>query len=278
MILLEGKKIKESIFEDIKEKVSRLDRKPTLAVISTIFDSGSDIYINNKRKMCEIVGYDFRYFNCENSSEEEILALIDRLNRYDDIDGILLQLPLREDIDCNKMINSIDYRKDVDGITDVNMGKLLNNSPYLCSCTSLGIIRILDEYSIDVSGKNIVILGRSRLVGKPLFSMLLNRDATVTLCHNKTKNLENYIKNADVLVVAIGKKNFIKKDMIKDNCIIIDVGINKLEDGSIVGDVDFNSVCSKVSYITPVPLGVGQMTVAMLCKNVYGAYMKREQK
>ena len=277
MVLLEGRLLKESILNDIKNKVSKLDRRPTLAVISTYFDSNSEVYINSKKKMCERVGYDFRYFDCRDYSEDEIISLIDKLNHYDDIDGILVQLPIREDINSDKVINSIDYRKDVDGITDINMGKLLNGNPYLCSCTSLGIIRILEEYSIDISGKNVVILGRSRIVGKPLASMFLNKDATVTLCHSKTKNLEFYTKNADILVVAIGKEKFIKRNRIKQDCVIIDVGINKLSDNTIVGDVDFSDVLDKVSYITPVPLGIGQMTVAMLCNNIYMAYMMRSK-
>lgn len=276
MILLKGRELKESILKNIKNKVSKLDRKPTLAVISTTSDCSSEVYISSKKKMCEIVGYDFRYFDCKNINEDEIISLINKLNDYDDIDGILVQLPVREDINSDRVINSIDYRKDVDGITDINMGKLLNGNPYLCSCTSLGIIKMLEQYSIDISGNNVVILSRSRLVGKSLASLFLNMDATVTLCHSKTKNLDIYTKNADILVVAIGRDNFIKKDMIKDDCIIIDVGIHKLSDGSLVGDVDFDNVSDKVSYITPVPGGVGQMTVAMLCENIYKAYVNRE--
>jgi len=276
MVLLSGKELKESILENIKNKVCKLKRKPTLAVISTILDSSSEVYINSKRKMCDMVGYEFKYFDCINMSEDEIVSLINKLNNYDDVDGILLQFPVREDIDSDRVVNSIDYRKDVDGITDINMGKLLNGKPCLCSCTALGIMRLLDNYSINVSGKNVVVLGRSRLIGKSLIGMLLEKDATVTLCHSKTKNLDFYTKNADILIVAIDKMKFIKKEMIKDNSIVIDVGIHKLLDGSLVGDVDFIDVCDKVGYITPVPLGVGQMTVAMLCQNVYDAYINRQ--
>jgi methylenetetrahydrofolate dehydrogenase (NADP+)/methenyltetrahydrofolate cyclohydrolase len=275
MVLLDGRKIKELVFNDMKDKVSKLDRKPTLAVISTMNDRASSVYIASKKRMCEYIGYDFREFNFDNISEDELISLIERLNRYEDIDGILLQLPLQAGIDCERVINYIDYRKDVDGITDINMGRVVNNNNYLSSCTALGIIRLLESYSISIKGKNVVIVGRSRLVGKSLASMFLNMDATVTLCHSKTKNLEFYTKNADILVVAVGKSKFIKKEMVKDKSVVIDVGIHKLSDGSIVGDVDFDDVADKVEYITPVPGGVGQMTVAILSENIYKAYINR---
>lgn len=275
MILLEGKDIKNKIIDEIKDKVSKLDRVPTLAVISTIENNESKMYLNSKKKMCEKVGYDYRYFDCTNMEEKEIISLISKLNHYDDIDGILLQLPLREDIDSNKVINSIDYKKDVDGITDINIGKLVNHNSYLCSCTALGIIKLLESYSIDIKEKNVVIIGRSRLVGKPLAHLFLNMDATVCLCHRKTENLEFYTRNADIVVVAVNQPNFLKGDMIKKDSIIVDVGIHKLENGSIVGDVDFHSVEDKVSYITPVPGGVGQMTVAILCQNVFKVYLEK---
>lgn len=275
MILLEGRDIKNKVIDEIKDKVSKLDRVPTLAVISTIENNESKMYLNSKKKMCEKVGYDYRYFDCTNMEEEEIISLISKLNHYDDIDGILLQLPLREDINSNKVINSIDYKKDVDGITDINMGKLVNHNSYLYSCTALGIIKLLESYSIDIKGKNVVIIGRSRLVGKPLAHLFLNMDATVCLCHSKTDNLEFYTRNADIVVVAVNQPNFLNCNMIKKDSIIVDVGIHKLENGSIVGDVDFHSVEDKVSYITPVPGGVGQMTVAMLCQNIFKAYLER---
>lgn len=275
MVLLDGKKYKQDILNKMKDKVSKLKRRPMLVVISTVEDDASYIYINSKKNMCEMVGYDFKYFDCKDKSEKEIILLIDKLNQLFYVDGIMVQLPVREDINCNKVINSIDYRKDVDGITDINMGKLLNNNSYLCSCTSLGIIRLLDEYLIDIKGKNVVIIGRSRLVGKSLFGMFLNRDATVTLCHSKTNNLEFYTKNADILVVAVDEKKFIKREMIKENCVVIDVGIHKLDNGGLCGDVDFDDVLDKVSYITPVPFGIGQMTIAILCENIYKSYINR---
>lgn len=275
MVLLDGRDIKKKVLEDMREKVSKLDRKLTLAVISTTCDDSCKVYMENKRKMCESVSYDFRYFDCSSMEEEEIILKITELNSYDDIDGILVQLPIRENLDSEKIIQTINYKKDVDGITDMNMGKLVNGDPYLCSCTSLGIVRLLEEYSIDVALKNVVIIGRSRLVGKQLANMFLNMDATVTLCHSKTKNLEFYTKNADIIVVAVGIPEFLRGNMIKDDCVVIDVGINKLDDGSIVGDVCFDEVRDKASFITPVPYGVGQMTVAMLCENIYYAYLKR---
>ena len=278
MILLDGKKIREKIFDDMKKKVSKLDRKLTLAVVSTVHDVNSEVYVRSKKRMCEKVGYDFRYFDCGSFDTDELVDFIIKLNNYDDIDGILLQLPLKDGIDCERVIGAIDYKKDVDGLTDFNMGRLLNHNPYLASCTALGIVRMLEEYSIDIASKNVVIIGRSRLVGKALASMFLNMDATVTLCHSKSKNLEFYTKNADILVVAIGKEKFLKKEMVKEGCVVIDVGIHKLENGDIVGDVDFEDVDDVAMAITPVPGGVGPMTVAMLCENLYTSYRKRFSK
>lgn len=276
MILLEGKELKERILVDLKDKVSQLERKPTLAVISTKVDSVSQLYIRSKKKMCEQVGFDYRYFDCSDLGEDEIISKISELNGYDDVDGILLQLPVREDLHDVKLIESIDYFKDIDGITDRSMGMLIHQNPYLCSCTALGILYLLEHYSISVSGKNVVILGRSRLVGKPLASMFLNLDATVTLCHSKTKNLQKYTCEADILVVAVGKVKFIKSNMVSENCVVIDVGIHKV-DGGLVGDVDFEGVKDKVLAITPVPGGVGPMTVAMLANNLYQAYIRKNE-
>ena len=278
MILLEGKKIKEKIMRDIKKKVKELERKPTLAVISTNNDPASMTYINSKKNMCEYVGYDFRLFKYNKIKEEELISLIEELNNYDDVDSILLQLPLNKNIDTDKVINYIDYKKDVDGITDINMGRLMNDKPYLSSATALGIMKLFEYYKIELENKNIVILGRSRLVGRPLASMLLNEGAKVTVCHSKTKNIDNYTKNADILIVGINKQNYITKDMIKDNCIIVDVGIHKTKGCIITGDVDYESVKEKVSYITPVPGGVGQLTIAMLCENIYKSYILRNNK
>lgn len=274
MTILDCREIKNNIIKDIKNKVSKLPRKPTLAVISTMDDESSKIYVNSKKKMCEDIGYDFRYFECSDMSESEISDIILKLNNYDDVDGILLQLPVRDGLDANKLISLISYKKDVDGLTDINMGKVINDNSYLCSCTDMGIIKLLDAYNIDISGKNVVIIGRSRLVGKSLANLFLNRDATVCVCHSKSKDISFYTKNADIVVVCVGKQKFLNADMVKNGSIVIDVGIHRLDNGSIVGDCDFDSLASKVSYITPVPFGVGQMTVAMLAVNIYMAYIK----
>ena len=259
MTILDCREIKNNIIKDIKNKVSKLPRKPTLAVISTMDDESSKIYVNSKKKMCEDIGYDFRYFECSDMSESEISDIILKLNNYDDVDGILLQLPVRDGLDANKLISLISYKKDVDGLTDINMGKVINNNSYLCSCTDMGIIKLLDAYNIDISGKNVVIIGRSRLVGKSLANLFLNRDATVCVCHSKSKDISFYTKNADIVVVCVGKQKFLNAEMVKNGSIIIDVGIHRLDNGSIVGDCDFDSLASKVSYITPVPFGVGQL-------------------
>ena len=193
------------------------------------------------------------------------------------VDGILMQLPIPKRFNVKKIQNAILPYKDVDGLTDVNMGRLFHNEDSLVPCTPMGIIDLLDYYNIDIEGKNVVIIGRSDLVGKPLASLMINRNATVTLCHSKTINLDFYTKNADILVVAIGKPNFIKRDSVKDGAVIIDVGINRMANGMLCGDVDFDDVKDKVSYITPVPGGVGQMTVAELALNTYKAHILRKK-
>ena len=199
------------------------------------------------------------------------LELINKLNNDTTVNGMLVQLPLPNEMDANKVLNEISPLKDVDGLTDLNNGMLFHGKDTLYSCTPYGVMELLDRYNISVSGKNVVVVGRSNLVGKPMAMMMLEKGATVTVCHSKTKNLENYTKNADILVVAVGKPNFITSDMISDNAVVIDVGISRLANG-LCGDVDFDSVKDKCSYITPVPGGVGPMTVAMLAKNILKAY------
>ena len=198
------------------------------------------------------------------------------LNNDEYVHGILLQLPLPEGFNADKLINYIARNKDVDGLTDINLGKLFNNKPCLISCTPQGIMKLLENESIDLEGKNVTIVGRSNLVGKPLIGLMLNKNATVTICHSKTENLSKHTKNADILVVAVGKKHFIKENMVKEDAVVIDVGINK-EDGKLYGDVDFDKVKTKAKKITPVPGGVGPMTVAMLMSNVITAYQKQQK-
>lgn len=269
MINLDGKTLKEKKLTELKNKVFNLNL--SLAVIQVGNDEASTIYIKQKEKMCNALNINFKkYLLDENVTNEEIINLINKLNN-DDTTGILVQLPLPRHLDEYKIINSIDYRKDIDGLTDYNFAKLMNNQVGIVPCTPKGIEELLDEYNIELEGKNVVIIGRSNLVGKPLYNLLLNKDATVTICHSKTKDLKEHTQKADILVIDIGKPNYITKDYIKNGCIIIDVGISRL-DNKVVGDADYNDIKDKVSYITPVPGGVGPMTIAALAENIYLAY------
>ena len=279
MKLLDGKEVKLKILEDLKQKLLNLNEKLGLVVIQIGNDPASDVYVRQKKKMAEDLGYNFNHINLdENVNEDEILAIIDKLNNDNMVDGILVQMPIPSTLNVKRIQNAILPYKDVDGLTDINIGKLVHNEDSLVACTPMGIIDLLDYYNINIEGKNVVIIGRSDLVGKPLASLMINRNATVTLCHSKTINLDFYTKNADILVVAIGKPNFIKRDSVKDGAVIIDVGINRMANGMLCGDVDFDDVKNKISYITPVPGGVGQMTVAELALNTYKAHMLRKSK
>lgn len=276
MELLDGKVVKAKLLLDLKEKVDKLDTKLGLTVIQVGEDPASSVYVGQKNKMAEKIGFNFNHIKLDdNIKEEELLNIINELNNDDNVDGILVQMPIPNHLDAKRIQNAILPCKDVDGLTDINMGRLSHNIDSLVPCTPMGIIDLLKYYNIDISGKNVVIIGRSDLVGKPLASLMINNDATVTLCHSKTKNLNFYTKNADILIVAIGRENFIKKEDVKDGSIVIDVGINRMEDGKLCGDVFFDDVKDKVSYITPVPGGVGQMTVAELGYNTYKAHIIR---
>lgn len=277
MELLDGKSVKKQILEELKEKIEKLNRKPGLVVIQVGEDPASKVYVGQKEKMAKELGYKFEHIKLEeNIEEDKILTIINRLNEDITIDGILVQMPLPKHLDSKKIQNSINKNKDVDGLCDVNAGKLTHNVDTLVPCTPKGVMDILKYYNIKVEGANVVIVGRSDLVGKPLAALMLNNNATVTVCHSKTKDLENFTKNADILIAAVGKKGIITSSMVKDNAVVIDVGINRV-DGKLYGDVDFDGVKDKVSYITPVPGGVGQMTVAELGKNVLKAYNMNEK-
>lgn len=275
MKLLDGKIVKKEILGKLKEEINNLERKPGLVVIQVGNDPASKVYVGQKEKMAKQLGYEYQHIKLdENVTEEEVEEIIIKLNKDDKVDGMLVQMPLPKHLNSKKIQNLIDADKDVDGLNDLNAGKLIHNIDSLMPCTPKGIMDILDYYKISVSGKNVVIIGRSDLVGKPLAAMMLNNNATVTVCHSKTENIEKYTKRADILVVAIGKKGFITREMIKKGTVVIDVGINRVDD-KLYGDVDFESVKDKVSYITPVPGGVGQMTVAELGMNVLKAYKLR---
>lgn len=271
-MLLDGKTVKKELLEKLKEELLTLPRQLGLTVIQVGEDPASKVYVGQKEKMALEVGYNFNHVKLdENVTEEELLKVIDELNADELVDGILVQMPLPKHLDAKKIQNRVDPFKDVDGLCDINAGKLMHNVDTLVPCTPYGIMSMLEHYEIDVTGKNVVVIGRSDLVGKPIAQLMQNANATVTVCHSKTANLTEYTKMADILVVAIGKANFITGDMIKENAVVVDVGINRV-DGKLVGDVDFASAEEIASYITPVPGGVGQMTVAELGRNVLKAH------
>lgn len=274
MILLDGKGLSAKIKDELKNEMDAYVQTPILAVITIGNDEASKIYVNNKKKACEYVGMSFLHFSFnENEDEIKIIKKIKQLNKDKNVNGIILQLPIPSKFNKNIIINTIDPLKDVDGLTNISQGKLINKEDSLVPCTPKGIMEIFKYYNIELEGKHVVIVGRSNLVSKPLLIECLNNNATVTMCHSKTKNLSNYTKDADILVVAVGKKYLIDKSMIKKDSIIIDVGINR-EDNKIYGDVNPN-VYDYCSMITPVPGGVGPMTVAMLLKNTFIAYKKQ---
>ena len=275
---IDGKKLRDEIVKELKDEVKHFMIKPCLAVIQIGNDPASDTYIKSKEKACEEIGIYFKHIKfSEETKEIEVINKILELNNDEYVHGILLQLPLPEGFNQDKLINYIARNKDVDGLTDINLGKLFNNKQGMVSCTPQGVMALLEKYKIDVEGKNVTIVGRSNLVGKPLLGLMLNKNATVTICHSKTQNLKKHTKNADILIVAVGIKHFIKKDMVKEGAVVIDVGINK-EDGKLYGDVDYDNVKEIASLITPVPGGVGPMTVASLMNNVIQSYKKWNQK
>lgn len=278
MELLDGKKVKIEMLDNLKKEIDLLDRKLGLAVIQIGNDPASHVYVKNKNKMASDLGYNFKHIHLdEKVSQEEVLKEIDKLNNDDSIDGILVQMPIPKHLDSKIIQNRVNPLKDVDGLTDINMGKLSHNIDSLVPCTPMGIIDLLKYYNIPIEGKSVTIVGRSDLVGKPLASLMINNNATVTLCHSKTNNLKKYTKQADILVSAVGTPDLITADMVKENSTVIDVAINRTDNG-LVGDVDFESVKDKVKFITPVPGGVGQMTVLELGRNVYKAYLLRKNK
>ena len=267
-IILDGKKLRDKIFENLKAKLDKMPQKPTLAVILVGENPASQIYVRNKKKTAEKLGINSLSIEYpSNISEEELLNKIKELNADKQVTAILVQLPLPEHINKNRIIDAILPQKDVDGLTPYNLGKLFSGEePYVYPCTPKGILLLLDEYNIELDGKNVVVVGRSNLVGKPVAQMLLRRNATVTMCHSHTKDLANITKTADIVVSAVGK-NVIGEKMLKSDCVVIDVGIFRDENGKISGDVDFENVSKVAAYISPVPGGVGPMTIASLMLN-----------
>ncbi|BAF61872.1 bifunctional methylenetetrahydrofolate dehydrogenase/methenyltetrahydrofolate cyclohydrolase FolD [Candidatus Vesicomyidisocius calyptogenae] len=276
MNVINGKKIAQNLQASIKLKVDTLDRKPGLAVILVGDDDASEVYIRNKEDACKEVGFYLEIINrFDNISQEELLFEIERLNHDDKIDGILVQLPLPKHLDVNLVIETISPKKDVDGFHSENIGKLMQNKPFLHPCTPKGVMLMLESIEIDLVGKNCVVVGASNIVGRPMACELLNAKATVTICNSKTKNLSCKLIQADIVVVAVGIPKMIQSDWIKPGAIVIDVGINRLDNGCLVGDVDFESVRKVAGWIAPVPGGVGPMTIATLLKNTLTAYEAR---
>lgn len=271
MKIIDGKGLSAKIKDELKASIDNYVTKPILAVITIGDDPASEVYVNNKKKAAEYIGMSFLHtiFD-ENVTEEKVIEKINDFNDDKNVSGIIVQLPIPKKFDEEKIINAIKPIKDVDGLTNESMSKLLTGKPIFIPCTTKGIMEIFDYYKIDLEGKNVVVIGRSNLVGKPTFLACLEKNATVTVCHSKTKDLAKITKKADIIISAVGKKYLIDETMVKKDSVIIDVGISRVE-GKIYGDVNPN-VESKVSYLTPVPGGVGPMTVVMLLKNTFEAY------
>ena len=274
-VIIDGKELAKKIRANLKIECEELKKKninSKLAVIMVGEDPASKVYVRNKSRACEDVGIKYEEYLLDSKiTQKELIKLIEELNQDKTINGILLQSPIPANLDINEAFRTISPQKDVDGFNPINVGKLVLNQDTFVSCTPYGIMKMFEEYDIDLTGKNVVILGRSNIVGKPLIHCCLNKNATVTSCHSKTQNIAQKAKEADVLISAIGKANFVTAEMVKDGAVVIDVGINRLDNGKITGDVDFESVKEKASYITPVPGGVGPMTIAMLMNNVIKA-------
>ena len=272
---IDGKEVSASVRNDITEKVTELSAKgvtPGLAVIIVGNDPASRVYVNNKKKGCEQTGMNsFEYALPEETTTDELIALIEKLNGEKDVHGILCQLPVPEHIDEEKVLNAISPDKDVDAFHPANCGKVMTGDYTFAPCTPAGMVEMLKYYNIPIAGKHCVIIGRSNIVGKPMAMLMLKENATVTVCHSRTQNLAEITKQADILVAAVGRPKFVTPDMVKDGAVVLDVGINRMEDGKLCGDVDFDAVCEKTSYITPVPGGVGPMTITMLLKNTLKA-------
>lgn len=269
--IIDGKKISEKILNELKSKIKNMGQKPGLALVLVGDNPASEIYVNFKEKTCKEVGFYCERYNLDkNTSEIDLLKLVNDLNQKKEIHGILAQLPLPKQIDEHLIINSILPHKDVDGFTPLNLGNLISENVIMTPATARAALHLIESTGINIEGKNAVVVGRSSIVGKPTAMMLLEKNATVTICHSKTKNLTEHTKKADILVVAVGKPKLIKKNMVKENAIVIDVGINRV-DAKVVGDVDFDDVKEIAGYITPVPGGVGPMTIAMLMDNTLKA-------
>ena len=279
MQLIDGKAISELVKQEIAAEVAGIvangGKRPHLAAILVGHDGGSETYVAAKVKACEVCGFKSSLIRYEaDVTEEELLAKVRELNEDADVDGFIVQLPLPKHISEQKVIETIDYRKDVDGFHPMNTGNLWNGRRQMVPCTPAGIMEILREYNVELEGKTAVIIGRSNIVGKPMAQLLLEKNATVTLTHSRTPHLAKVCSKADVLIVAIGRAKFVTEDYVKEGAVVIDVGINRDEEGKLCGDVDFDQVKDKVGMITPVPGGVGPMTITMLMEQTYQAALR----
>ncbi len=276
MNIIDGKAYSAKLRAALKEQVEQSDKKPGLAVVLVGVDPASQIYVRNKIKACAEVGVrSYSYELPETATQEEVEKLLDELAVNDEVDGILLQLPLPKGLNAEAAMARIPVAKDVDGFSTENIGLLCMHKEDLVACTPLGVMKLLENEGVEISGKNAVVLGRSDTVGKPMAMLLLNANATVTICHSKTKNIKEICQNADILVAAIGRPKFVTADMVKEGAVVVDIGINRDENGKICGDVDFENVKEKASKITPVPGGVGPMTITMLMYNACKAAFRK---
>ena len=275
MVVMNGKVLRDKKLTELKEKINELDCQLGLAVIQVGNDEASKVYVRQKEKLALELGYKFvhKVFK-EDVEQDKLIRYIKKLNKDESIDGILVQMPLPKHLDSSVIQNTIDSYKDVDGLTFINAGRLVQGMPSLVPCTPKGIIDLLDEHRIKLEGSQVVVIGRSVLVGKPMANLLTNRNASVTICHSKTKDINLYTKNADIVIVAVGKAGYLKEDMVSPGTVVIDVGINRVK-GKLYGDVDYENVSKVASHITPVPGGVGPMTVYELMHNVLIAHNLR---
>lgn len=283
MTILDGKALSNKIKEEVKLEVEQLQKEtnivPGLAVILVGNDAASATYVGMKAKSCKNAGiYSVVHEMPDTISQDEILDIIERMNENPNLDGILVQLPLPPQVDTTTILEAIDPQKDVDGFHPYNVGRMVSNLDAFLPATPFGVMRLLEEYNIDVVGKNVCIIGASDIVGKPMAALMINAKATVEVCNSRTKDLKAHTLNADILIVAAGRVNLVTEDMVKEGAIVVDVGINRLDSGKLVGDVDYNGCKDKCEYITPVPGGVGPMTIAMLLKNTLKAAKLREKR
>ncbi len=275
--MMDGKALAAELRAKLKAKIEKMQRKPGLAVVIVGEDPASCVYVRNKIKACGELGIrSYAYELPYNTTQSALENLLDDLAQNDEIDGILLQLPLPQGLDTEAAVAHIPFEKDVDGFSATNLGLLMQNKQKVAACTPSGVMKLLERTGVPLCGKHAVVLGRSETVGKPMAMLLLNANATVTICHSKTKNLTELCREADILISAVGRVNFVTADMVKEGAVVVDVGINRSADGKLCGDVDFERVKEKASYITPVPGGVGPMTITMLMYNAYALAMEKE--